>query len=652
MPNRNADERRPFVADDEIAVTYDSTKVDIATIADDHLAVDHPLTMSWQQLNVTIDIIPRNNKWFKQSKNVLFTKQLLANLNGHAVPGKIVAIMGSSGAGKTTLLGILSGRFNKHLKISGTISLNGLRVDGSTLLNRCGYIEQNELFIGSMTVREHLTFQAMLRMKTNTDEYRHERIEDVLQVLDLISCQNTIIGIPGKLKGLSGGELRRLTFASVILTNPALLLIDEPTSGLDSNLAISVMNTMKRLADQGKTIISVLHQPSSQIFHMVDTLCLLSHGHLVYFGSRLDAPDFFQSMDRQCPPNCNPSEFYIEQLSSRSDDTKDEDESTQLPLEWKHAVETFQQSQYNQKLQKSIEDEIILSKMRSDKFETDICYQSNFFRQLKWLLWRSFRASSRNPVHSTSLLIKSVLPALILGVLYFQLKQTPEIVQNLNAISFVILTSVCYTNAFVILATFPGEFQVFKREHRRRLYGTSAYYIARFFTELPFFIIMPWIFTTIVYVCVGISKSFLTYILYCLFAILATNASVAFSGIVAALANSVDSAVSIALPLLEIFMLFGGFFLNNASVPVYFTWLQYSTWYYYAYSLILIFLWRDIKHIPCDTQGFCLSNGNKVLEFYQIDKHLIAFYLGMLLLLIIVYHSITFIIIWIRAKRA
>ena len=68
-------------------------------------------------------------------------------------------------------------------------------------------------------------------MKTNTDRYRCERVDDVLQVLDLAHCQHTMIGIPGKLKGISGGELRRLTFASVVLTNPALLLIDEPTSG-------------------------------------------------------------------------------------------------------------------------------------------------------------------------------------------------------------------------------------------------------------------------------------------------------------------------------------------------------------------------------------------------------------------------------------
>lgn len=418
------------------------------------------------------------------------------------------------------------------------------------------------------------------------------------------------------------------------------------------------MDCMKRLADQGKTIVTVLHQPSSQIFQMVDTLCLLIHGHLVYFGARMDAPEFFASMDRQCPENYNPSEFYIEQLSTEYDEIPPPDDASKIshpqqpPLNWSDAVDKFQQSNYNDKLEEVINFEQELGQKRSETFETDVQYQSNFIRQMKWLLWRSFRSTSRNPIHSTSLLFKSVVPAIILGILYFQLKRTPDITQNLNALSFVILTTTCYTNAFVVLAIFPTEFKVFLREHRRRLYSTSAYYIARFLTELPFFVFMPWLFTTIIYVCVGIGGTFWTYLLYCLFAVLATNAAVSFSGIIAALANSADSAVSTALPLMEIFMLFGGFFLNNASVPVYFRWLQYSTWYFYAYSLMLIFLWRDVKHLPCDPKGFCLASGNEVLDYYRVDKNLVGFYLGMLFVLIAAYNLLAFIIIWFRAKRS
>jgi ABC-type multidrug transport system ATPase subunit len=194
------------------------------------------------------------------------------------------------------------------------------------------------------------------------------------------------------------------------------------------------MDSIKRLADHGKTIVTVLHQPSSQIFQMVDMLCLLAHGHLVYYGARIEALDFFASMDRHCPDNYNPSEYYLEQISNEYEEIITVDESSkvsqqQTPISWGDAVDKFQQSKYNTKLEQMIKTEENLGIKRLEKFETDVSYQSNFIRQLKWLLWRSSRSTSRNPIHSSSLLFKSVVPAIILGILYFQLKKTPSLAQ-------------------------------------------------------------------------------------------------------------------------------------------------------------------------------------------------------------------------------
>jgi hypothetical protein len=83
-----------------VDANYQSTAIDVSSSANDHLIVDHPLTMSWRDINVSADVISRNRGWFKRKKNeVTITKQLLFNVSGHAVPGKIIAIMGSSGAG-------------------------------------------------------------------------------------------------------------------------------------------------------------------------------------------------------------------------------------------------------------------------------------------------------------------------------------------------------------------------------------------------------------------------------------------------------------------------------------------------------------------------------------------------------------------------
>ncbi|CAF1516887.1 unnamed protein product, partial [Didymodactylos carnosus] len=195
------------------------------------------------------------------------------------------------------------------MAVEGKVHMNGvdaLEID-KLLMTKCGYVEQYELFIGTLTVKEHLIFQAMLRMKSSlSDSDRRARVEEVLWTMDLEKCQNTIIGVPGKLKGISGGEMKRLTFASVILNDPKLLIVDEPTSGLDSHLAKSVVNIMKKLTDEGKTMITVIHQPTSEIYSALDMISLLVNGKQIYFGERAGALDFFASVEHPCPSDCNP----------------------------------------------------------------------------------------------------------------------------------------------------------------------------------------------------------------------------------------------------------------------------------------------------------------------------------------------------------
>ncbi len=101
-----------------------------------------------------------------------------------------------------------------------------------------------------------------------------------------------------------------------MITNPNLLFADEPTSGLDSYMAMSIVECMQKLAQQGKTIICTIHQPSSEIFEKFDRLCLLAEGKLAFIGNTSsDAQKFFNSQGFSVPSNYNPSDFYIQTLS-------------------------------------------------------------------------------------------------------------------------------------------------------------------------------------------------------------------------------------------------------------------------------------------------------------------------------------------------
>lgn len=215
---------------------------------------------------------------------------------GVAYPGELLAVMGSSGAGKTTLLNALAFRSPQGVQVSPSSVrlLNGHPVDAKEMQARCAYVQQDDLFIGSLTAREHLIFQAMVRMPRQlTYRQRVARVDQVIQELSLSKCQHTIIGVPGRVKGLSGGERKRLAFASEALTDPPLLICDEPTSGLDSFTAHSVVQVLKKLSQKGKTVILTIHQPSSELFELFDKILLIAEGRVAFLGTPSEAVDFF-----------------------------------------------------------------------------------------------------------------------------------------------------------------------------------------------------------------------------------------------------------------------------------------------------------------------------------------------------------------------
>ncbi|CAG2183912.1 unnamed protein product, partial [Oppiella nova] len=124
-----------------------------------------------------------------------------------------------------------------------------------------------------------------------------------------------MIGKPEDVRGISGGERKRLAFASELLTNPSIMFCDEPTSGLDSFMALSVVEVLRDLAASGRTIVCTIHQPSSEVFTIFSHLLLMAEGRVAYLGKLEKAIEYFSTLGLFCPNNYNPSDFYIKQLA-------------------------------------------------------------------------------------------------------------------------------------------------------------------------------------------------------------------------------------------------------------------------------------------------------------------------------------------------
>lgn len=146
------------------------------------------------------------------------------------------------------------------------------------------YVAQEEIFLGTLTVRESLTYSAYMRLPSDmTKEETNKVVEETIMEMGLEECADTRIG-NWHSRGISNGEKKRLSIALEILTQPHVLLLDEPTSGLDSSSAFYVIQALSNIAWNGKIVICSIHQPSSETFELFDDLLLLSSGETVYFG--------------------------------------------------------------------------------------------------------------------------------------------------------------------------------------------------------------------------------------------------------------------------------------------------------------------------------------------------------------------------------
>lgn len=201
-----------------------------------------------------------------------------------------------------------------------------------------------------MTVRECLEFAAKLKLK-GTHQQQMDRVDEIIKELRLNKCQNTKIGGP-LIKGVSGGERKRTSIGVELITDPQLIFLDEPTTGLDSFTATSVIETLRELATSGRTVISTIHQPNSDIYEIFDRLMLLAQGRIIYFNEARLAVDYFATLGDQyrCPELSNPADHFMSIMSIESqeinDDLEDKNVKTQAEIqaEYSKRIDYFHES--------------------------------------------------------------------------------------------------------------------------------------------------------------------------------------------------------------------------------------------------------------------------------------------------------------------
>ncbi|KAI0685355.1 P-loop containing nucleoside triphosphate hydrolase protein [Cytidiella melzeri] len=272
-----------------------------------------------------VDVVAENVKLFHVRRKLPSLEKvetpILTDVSARFPSGEVSVIMGPSGSGKSTFLRMCAGRPLKAGVLSsfepqGKLLFNGVPASKRTR-HICAFVEQDDNYhLPALTVRETLRYAAMIKLpSTISRKTKIARAEEVLKMLGLRDCANIMVG--GELlKGISGGEKRRLSLACQMINDPAVLIVDEPTSGLDANTARNVMEALQDIARSGRTVIASLHQPRSDIYNMADNFTILAkQGNVVFHGPRDQLLPHFALAGYVCPPLYNPSDYCMDLIS-------------------------------------------------------------------------------------------------------------------------------------------------------------------------------------------------------------------------------------------------------------------------------------------------------------------------------------------------
>nr|XP_043638068.1 ABC transporter G family member 22-like isoform X2 [Erigeron canadensis] len=548
-------------------------------------------------------------------------KDILNGINGEVNPGEVLALMGPSGSGKTTLLSLLGGRLTKPAQ-GGSITYND-QPYSKLLKSRIGFVTQDDVLFPHLTVKETITYAALLRLpKTLTKQEKEKQAADVICELGLERCQDSMIG-NSFVRGISGGERKRVSIGNEIIINPSLLFLDEPTSGLDSTTALRIIELLQDIAEAEKTVITTIHQPSSRLFHKFDKLILLGKGSLLYFGKASQAMDYFASIG--CSPliSMNPAEFLLDLANGNMNDI-----SVPYELEDKVHIGNSGRETRGGKPSPAIVHEYLVEacitnvsqeteKMLTSPTSVDQDTKSSvksvrrgwgasWGEQYSILFWRGIK-ERRHDYFSWLRITQVVATAVILGLLWWQSQvHSPKDLQNQAGLLFFIAVFWAFFPVFTAIFTFPQERAMLKKEKAADMYRLSAYFMARITTDLPLDLLLPLLFLVIVYFMAGLTLTALSFFLTTLIVSLCIIAAQGLGLAIGAAMMDLNKATTLASVTVMAFMLAGGFFVKN--VPIFISWLSYLSFNYHTYRLLLKVQYEHISHV---IDGIELGSGLK-----------------------------------------
>ncbi|GMF41438.1 unnamed protein product [Phytophthora fragariaefolia] len=541
---------------------------------------------------------------------------------------------------------VLSGRFplTKGVAVSGEISYNGQPQQQvrDRLPQFVAYVTQRDKHLAVLTVRETLEFahqfcggemarrgdelltngtpeenaQALAAARELFDNYP----DIVIQQLGLQDCQDTIVG-DALMRGISGGEKKRVTTGEMEFGMKYVTLMDEISTGLDSAATFDIISTQRSMVDKfNKTVVIALLQPAPEVVALFDDIVILNAGEVMYHGPMEEVVPYFAGLGFECPTGRDVADFLMD-LGTKQQ-YQYQVELPQLnyvyPREPSEFARVFRESHIYQANMRKLEEPLQPSLLEHVDQHMDPMpqFHQSFWQNTITLLRRQMLITVRNKPYIFGRGLMITVMGLLYATSFYQFDPTE--IQVVIGIIFAASLFLSLGQASQ-LPTFMAARDIFYKQRGANFFRTSSYILANSVSQLPLCVAETLIFGTLVYWMCGFVSQTSEFFLFLLVLFL-TNVSLgSFYFSLTAASKDINIATPISMAATLIFIIFAGFVITESQIPNYFIWLYWMTPVSWTLRALAVIEYRSATMDVCEYEGidYCDEFGGfRMGEYY------------------------------------